>query len=57
MITFTISLDRPARKEGGDRYKGKCGGTEVVFYLPQTVTRDEAGEPIQSFGVTLAPEG
>lgn len=54
-VTFMMELERPAKKEGGDRYKGKCDSTEVMFYVPQSVSRPDGGSPIERFEVTLTP--
>jgi len=54
MVTFEMELERPAKKDGGDRYKGKCDGNEILFYVPQSVSRPDGANPVPKLNVTLS---
>jgi len=39
-ITILVELERPAKKSGGDRYKGTAPDRQdFVIYLPQSISR------------------
>ena len=52
MAEGTLKLDKPAKKQGGDRYKGELNGEEITLYLPQSVTRRE-GRPLSDLSITI----
>ena len=57
--TLKLTLERPARKGGGDRYEAVTVGKPIEpfhIYLPQLITRI-AGVPITNFEMTLYPKG
>jgi len=34
-----MTLERPARKSGGDRYEGTHEGEKLTLYFPQSISR------------------
>lgn len=49
-IRIKMTLVKPARKSGGDRYHGKYENEDVDLYWPQKISRATSG------GVTPAQE-
>ncbi len=56
--TLHLTLERPARRGGGDRYETNPTETTESFqiYLPQTISRI-AGVPIGKFEMTIEAKG
>lgn len=53
---IAVSLARPARKSGGDRYEGMFeDGSQFTIYVPQQISRPE-GLPVAKIQVTFTPE-
>jgi hypothetical protein len=48
--TFTLTLDKPARKSGGDRYATADGNFSI--YVPQSISRPN-GQLVQTIDITL----
>ncbi len=44
-----VTLKKPARKEGGDRYESSDG---FVIYIPQSISRPK-GVPLNKFQITF----
>jgi hypothetical protein len=38
-IMLRMTLVKSARKAGGDRYECKFEGDDIVFYIPQSISR------------------
>lgn len=54
--TFRFTLERAARKSGGDRYS--CVEDENWnIYFPQEISRVDGDEPLESLLVTVREEG
>lgn len=47
-----MKLDKPAKKQGGDRYACNHEGDEITFYLPQSISRP-GGTQLQTVTVTI----
>jgi hypothetical protein len=50
--SIILTLVRPARKAGGDRYEGKANGEDITFYIPQSISRP-SGTPLEKISVTF----
>jgi len=52
---FTITLERPAKRSGADRYIDRYGDT---YYIPQRISRLGPGEPpLDKLLVEIKPYG
>ena len=47
-----LTLTRPARKSGGDRYEGELEESQITFYVPQSLSRVE-GEPRKTLTLSI----
>lgn len=53
MTTIKLKLTKPAKKSGGDRYECTHDGETIVFYFPQTISR-ENDKPVDTLTVTIS---
>ena len=55
MHKILVSLERQARKKGGDRYEGTVPGEvrPLVLYIPQYISRAKDGTPFLTIQVTF----
>lgn len=53
--TLSMTLERPARKKGGDRYTTKYDEEDLVIYFPQSISRQNSvdGSPLKKLQVTI----
>ena len=59
-MKFKLTLTRPAKSQGGDRYESSdaciaVGGKPFTTYFPQIVTR-KGGKIVKHFSVTIEAE-
>lgn len=54
--SINMRLEKPAQKGGGDKYVGSIEGTEISFYVPQSVSR-ATGMPIKAITITIHAGG
>ena len=52
MKSYTFSLLRPARKQGGDLYQVVLDEGVWKMYVPQSISRD-SGEPHKQLRITI----
>jgi len=50
---FCFKLERPARKQGGDRYKAQGRIDDFSIYVPQEISRS-SGQPAKELWVTFS---
>lgn len=49
--TETLTLTKPAKKQGGDRYENPQA--DMVFYFPQRITRKDSSTPVDTITLTI----
>ena len=47
-----MTLEKPAKSSGADRYAGKHEDEVVTFYVPQSIARKN-GNPVASVTITI----
>ena len=52
--SVTVTLERQARKKGGDRYLDK--GSGYTTYIPQSISRSTNGIPLKKIKITFEDE-
>ena len=55
-VKLKMTLERPARKGGGDRYAYTWDGQQHSQYYPQSISRQD-GAPKQKLLITVEEEG
>lgn len=53
-MQIVFKLERPAKKNGGDRYLAQGKIEDFTIYVPQQISRP-AGKPLEFLTVTFTP--
>lgn len=55
VMTLTVTLSRPAKKKGGDRYETRMPDNDIfTTWLPQSVSR-QGGDIVPMFKIVYYP--
>lgn len=52
--TVVVTLDKPAKKSGGDRYVNEAG--DFTPYVPQTISRPDGKNPVKTMTMVITTE-